>query len=364
MQTLNVALAERSYPIHIGAGLLARPELIVEKLPQKRAVIITNTIIAPLYLAPFQRALEARGVSVVVITLADGESHKNWETLNHIFDALLNNHIERGTTLIALGGGVIGDLAGFAAAVYRRGVPYIQVPTTLLAQVDSSVGGKTAINHPLGKNMVGAFYQPLAVISDTDTLATLPPRELAAGLAEVVKYGLIRDRPFFEWLEGNMPRLVRREAEALAYAIERCCFNKAEVVATDERESGPRALLNFGHTFGHAIEAGAGYGTWLHGEAVGAGMLLATRLAQRLGLVAVEEVKRVRALLKNAGLPLDPPEFGLERYLELMGHDKKVKDGRIRFVLLKRIGEAFVTDQVPRDALADTLSTGALHARA
>jgi len=364
MQTLNVALAERSYPIHIGAGLLARPELIMAKLPQKKAVIITNTTIAPLYLAPFQRALEARGVSVVAVTLPDGESHKNWETLNRIFDALLDHRTERGTALIALGGGVVGDLAGFAAAVYLRGVPYIQVPTTLLAQVDSSVGGKTAINHPLGKNLVGAFYQPLAVVSDTDTLATLPPRELAAGLAEVVKYGLIRDRPFFEWLEGNMPRLVRREAAALAYAIERSCINKAQVVATDERESGPRALLNFGHTFGHAIEAGTGYGTWLHGEAVGAGMLVATQLAQRLGLVAAEEVKRVRALLKSAGLPLDPPGFGLERYLELMGHDKKVTDGRIRFVLLKRIGEAFVTDQVPREALADVLSTGALHARA
>jgi 3-dehydroquinate synthase len=266
--------------------------------------------------------------------------------------------------LIALGGGVVGDITGFAAAVYQRGVPYIQVPTTLLAQVDSSVGGKTAINHPLGKNMVGAFYQPLTVISDTDTLATLPPRELAAGLAEVIKYGLIRDRTFFEWLEGNMPRLVRREAEALAYAIERSCINKAEVVATDERESGPRALLNFGHTFGHAIEAGAGYGRWLHGEAVGAGMLLATRLSQRLGLVAAEDVNRVSALVKSAGLSLEPPEFGHERYLELMSHDKKVADGRIRFVLLERIGEAFVTDQVPREALAEILSTGALHARA
>ena len=364
MQTLNVALAERSYPIHIGAGLLARPELIVEKLPQKKAVIVTNTTIAPLYLAPFQRALEARGVSVVAVILPDGESHKNWETLNHIFDTLLEHRIERRTALIALGGGVIGDLAGFAAAVYQRGVPYIQVPTTLLAQVDSSVGGKTAINHPLGKNMVGAFYQPLAVIADTDTLATLPSRELAAGLAEVVKYGLIRDRPFFEWLEGNMPRLVRREAESLAYAIERSCINKAQVVATDERESGLRALLNFGHTFGHAIEAGMGYGRWLHGEAVGAGMLLATMLSQRLGLVTAGDVKRVSGLLKSAGLPLDAPGFGLERYLELMGHDKKVADGRIHFVLLQRIGEAFVTDQVPRDALAEILSAGALHARA
>jgi 3-dehydroquinate synthase len=364
MQTLNVALAERSYPIHIGAGLLARPDLIVDKLPQKKAVIVTNTTIAPLYLAPFQRALEARGVSTVSVTLPDGESHKNLETLNRIFDTLIEHRVERRTALIALGGGVVGDITGFAAAVYQRGVPYIQVPTTLLAQVDSSVGGKTAINHPLGKNMVGAFYQPLTVISDTDTLATLPPRELAAGLAEVIKYGLIRDRTFFEWLEGNMPRLVRREAEALAHAIERSCINKAEVVATDERESGPRALLNFGHTFGHAIEAGAGYGKWLHGEAVGAGMLLATRLSQRLGLVALEDVKRVSSLLMSAGLSLEPPAFGHQRYLELMSHDKKVADGRIRFVLLERIGEAFVTDQVPNEALAEVLSTGAQHARA
>ena len=323
MQTLNVALAERSYPIHIGAGLLARPELIVEKLSQKRAVIITNTIIAPLYLAPFQRALEARGVSVVAVTLPDGESHKNWETLNHIFDALLNNRIERGTTLIALGGGVIGDLAGFAAAVYRRGVPYIQVPTTLLAQVDSAVGGKTAINHPLGKNMIGAFHQPLAVISDTDTLATFPLRELAAGLAEIIKYGVIRDAPFFEWLEANMARLVRRDAEALAYAIERSCANKAEVVAQDELETGPRALLNLGHTFGHAIEAGTGYGTWLHGEAVAAGMLLAAKLSQRIGHLTAADTRRLGALLKAAGLPLDPPALGLERYLELMATTRK-----------------------------------------
>jgi 3-dehydroquinate synthase len=364
MQTLSVDLGTRSYPIYIGAGLLACPELIVERLPQKTAAIVTNTTIAPLYLAALRRALERCGVSVVSITLPDGESFKTWETLNRIFDALLEHHCERGTTLIALGGGVVGDHAGFAAAVYQRGVPYIQVPTTLLAQVDSAVGGKTAINHPLGKNMIGAFYQPRAVISDTDTLATLPPRELAAGLAEVIKYGLIRDATFFDWLEANMKRLVRRDAEALAYAIERSCANKAEVVAGDELEAGPRALLNLGHTFGHAIEAGTGYGDWLHGEAVAAGMLLAAKLSHRLGLLPAEDVRRCGALLREAGLPLDPPELGLERYLDLMGHDKKVAGGRLHFVLLKRIGEAFVSGEVPRAALADVLDARAAHARA
>jgi 3-dehydroquinate synthase len=362
MQTLSVALGARSYPIHIGAGLLGRPDLIAEKLPQKQAAIITNATVAPLYLAPLRNALESRGVSVVEITLPDGEQYKTWETLNRIFDALLEHRCERGTTLIALGGGVIGDLAGFAAAVYLRGVPYIQIPTTLLAQVDSAVGGKTAINHPLGKNMIGAFYQPRVVVADTDTLSTLPARELAAGLAEVVKYGLIRDRPFFEWLEANMTRLVRREPEALGYAIERSCANKADVVGSDELETGPRALLNLGHTFGHAIEAGTGYGAWLHGEAVAAGMLLAAKLSQRLGLLAARDVAHIDALLKAAGLPLTPPALGVARYLELMGHDKKVAGGRIHFVLLKRIGEATVSGEVPRAALADVLEAGAVHA--
>jgi len=362
MQTLNVALGERSYPIHIGAGLLARAELIAGRLPKQKAAIITNTTVAPLYLAPLQRALEARGVEVVPITLPDGERHKNWETLNRIFDTLLEHRCERGTTLIALGGGVVGDLAGFAAAAYLRGVPFIQVPTTLLAQVDSAVGGKTAINHPLGKNMIGAFHQPRAVIADTDTLATLPPRELAAGLAEVIKYGLIRDPALFAWLEQNMARLVKREAEPLAHAIERSCAIKAEIVAQDEREDGVRALLNLGHTFGHAIEAGTGYGTWLHGEAVGAGMGLAARLSQRLGLIGQEEVRRVDALLKSAGLPVRAPDLGLARYLELMGHDKKVEGGRIRFVLLKRIGEAFVSAEVPPAVLADVLGAAREHA--
>jgi len=364
MPTLNVALGARSYPIYIGAGLLARPELIVEKLPQKKTAIVTNATLAPLYLARLQGALESRGVSVVSVTVPDGEAYKTWETLNRIFDALLEHRCERGTTLIALGGGVIGDLAGFAAAVYQRGVPYIQMPTTLLAQVDSAVGGKTAINHPLGKNMIGAFYQPLAVVADTDTLETLPPRELAAGLAEIIKYGLVGDAPFFEWLEGNMARLTRREPEALAYAIERSCANKADVVARDELESGPRALLNLGHTFGHAIEVGTGYGTWLHGEAVAAGMLLAARLSHRLGLLTAEDVRRLGALLKAAGLPVDPPRLGLARYLELMGHDKKVAGGRIHFVLLKRIGEAYLSGEVPPAAVADVLDAGAVHAGA
>jgi 3-dehydroquinate synthase len=364
MLTLQVPLGSRSYPIYIGAGVLARAELIADRLPQKRVAIITNSTVAPLYLASLRRSLEGRGIGVVPITLPDGEAHKSWDTLNQLLDTLVEQRCERNTALIALGGGVIGDIAGFAAAIYQRGVPYIQVPTTLLAQVDSAVGGKTAINHPGGKNMIGAFYQPLAVVSDTDTLATLPPRELAAGLAEVIKYGLIRDAAFFDWLEANMGRLVRREPEVLAYAIERSCANKSEVVALDERETGPRALLNFGHTFGHAIESGTGYGTWLHGEAVGTGMLLAARLSQRLGLLAAEDVKRLAAVLRAAGVPLKPPALGTERFLELMGHDKKVEGGRIRFVLLKRIGEAFVSAEVPRATLTEVLGAGKAHARA
>ena len=355
MQTLTVALAERSYPIHIGAGLLSRAELIAARLPQNKVAIITNTTLAPLYLGPLSRALEARGVGVMTVLLPDGEAYKNWETLNKVFDALIENRCERKTSLLALGGGVIGDLAGFAAAVYQRGVPFVQIPTTLLAQVDSAVGGKTAINHPLGKNMIGAFYQPLAVISDTDTLATLPDRELAAGVAEIIKYGLIRDAKFFDWLEKNLNRLVAREPEALAYAIERSCSNKADIVAADERETGIRALLNYGHTFGHAIEAGQGFGNWLHGEAVSAGMVLAAKLSQRMGLLARHDVTRVIDILARAGLPVAAPDFGIERYRALMGHDKKVEGGRIRFVLLKRLGDAFVADNVPTDALNEVL---------
>jgi 3-dehydroquinate synthase len=355
MQILNVALDDRSYPIHIGTGLIRRADLIAPKLPQKKAAIVTNTTVAPLYLAPLSDALAARGIETVNIVLPDGEAYKNWETLNKIFDALLTHRCERKTTLIALGGGVIGDLTGFAAAVYLRGVPFIQVPTTLLAQVDSAVGGKTAINHPLGKNMIGAFYQPQTVLADTDTLNTLPERELAAGIAETIKYGVIRDPEFFEWLEHNIVRLSAREPETLAYAIERSCRNKAELVALDERETGVRTLLNLGHTFGHAIEAGLGFGTWLHGEAVAAGMVLAAELSRSLGLVERHDVERIIDLLARAKLPVTAPDLGVERYLELMGHDKKVEGGKIRFVLLKRIGDAFVTDSVPDTALADIL---------
>lgn len=354
-QTLTVALGDRSYPIHIGTGLISQTDLITPSLPQRKVAVITNTTIAPLYLETLTSALKSSGIEIVSIVLPDGEAHKNWETLNRIFDALLENRCERNTTLIALGGGVIGDLTGFAAAVYLRGVPFVQIPTTLLAQVDSAVGGKTAINHPLGKNMIGAFYQPRVVLADTGTLNTLPDRELAAGIAETIKYGLIRDRDFFEWLEENIARLLAREPDALAYAVKRACRNKAEIVALDEHEHGVRTLLNLGHTFGHAIEAGLGYGTWLHGEAVAAGMVLAAELSQQMGLIAHSDVARVVDLLARAKLPVSSPELGVERYLDLMGHDKKVVGGKMRFVLLKSIGAAFVTDLVPDAALRKTL---------
>jgi 3-dehydroquinate synthase len=361
MQTLTVALGERSYPIHVGAGLLTHAELITARLPQPKVAIVTNATIAPLYLTPLTRALETRGVRVVSVVLPDGEAYKTWETLNRILDALIDNHCERKTALLALGGGVIGDLAGFAAAVYQRGVPYVQIPTTLLAQVDSAVGGKTAINHPQGKNMIGAFYQPLAVLADTDTLSTLPDRELAAGIAEVIKYGLIRDAAFFDWLENNVDRVMAREPEALAHAIQCSCRNKAEIVALDEREAGLRALLNYGHTFGHAIEAGLNFGVWLHGEAVACGMVLATRLSHRMGLITRQDVSRVIDILSRARLPVTAPDLGSGRYLELMGHDKKVEAGRLRFVLLKRIGEAFVSADIPSAALDEILRKPLMH---
>lgn len=356
MQTLTVDLGERSYPIHIGPGLLKRADLVLDHLVQPRAAIVTNTTVGPLYLDRLKGVLEAAGVAVIPIVLPDGEAYKNWETLNLIFDALLSHRAERKTTLIALGGGVIGDLTGFAAACYQRGVPFIQVPTTLLAQVDSSVGGKTGINHPLGKNMIGAFYQPRLVLVDTGTLDTLPDRELSAGLAEVIKYGLIRDLPFLEWLEANMERLRARDTQALTYAVYHSCRNKAEVVAADEREAGQRALLNLGHTFGHAIEAGMGYGNWLHGEAVAAGTVLAAELSRRLGLISADDVARIVGLIRRAGLPTKAPALGVEAYLGHMGVDKKVESGRMRFVLLKRLGEAFLTGDVPEDALRATLS--------
>ncbi|MCX7176534.1 MAG: 3-dehydroquinate synthase [Proteobacteria bacterium] len=356
MLSLNVSLDDRAYPIHIGGGLLDRVDLILGQLKSPRAAIVTNSTVAPLYLAALADPLRAAGVKLTEIVLPDGEQYKNWETLNLIFDALLANRCDRSTTIIALGGGVIGDLAGFAAASYQRGVPFIQVPTTLLSQVDSSVGGKTGINHPRGKNMIGAFWQPKLVLADTDTLKTLPERELSSGLAEVIKYGLIRDLKFLEWLEANMDKLRARDADALARAVERSCACKAEVVAADEFETaaeGGRALLNLGHTFGHAIETGLGYGVWLHGEAVAAGMVMAADLSRRLGWLAAADVARVKSLLARAGLPVQGAPLGAERYLELMGHDKKVVAGRLRLVLLKHIGEAVTwSDAPPGDILA------------
>lgn len=344
IETLGVALGDRSYPIHIGSGLLSRPELLLPYIKQKKAVVITNTTVAPLYLEQLRSTLENGGISVLPVILPDGEQFKTWETLNLIFDALLGSRSERGTTLIALGGGVIGDMGGFAAACYQRGMPFIQVPTTLLSQVDSSVGGKTAINHPLGKNMIGAFYQPKLVLADISTLDTLPNRELKAGLAEVIKYGLIRDLDFFVWLEDNLEKLLARDAASLTYAIHRCCANKAEIVAADEKEIGERALLNLGHTFGHAIETGMGYGQWLHGEAVAAGTLIAAELSFNLGWLDAVSVKRIEQIFVRAGLPVFAPKLGVARYLELMSHDKKVQDGKLRLVLLRGIGKGVVSE--------------------
>jgi 3-dehydroquinate synthase len=356
MQTLSVELGDRSYPIHIGSGLLSQTDLILPHLAQKRAVIVTNTTVAPLYLDRLMAALQSAGVEVSPVVLPDGEAYKNWETLNLIFDALLTQRAERKTTLIALGGGVIGDMTGFAAASYQRGVPFIQIPTTLLSQVDSSVGGKTGINHPLGKNMIGAFYQPQLVLADTDTLKTLPPRELSAGLAEVIKYGLIWDADFLAWLEANMDKLRALDPAAITHAIYRSCEIKAQVVGEDEREGGIRAILNLGHTFGHAIETGMGYGNWLHGEAVGAGMVLAVETSQRLGWLTEADVARTRALIRAAGLPDVAPDLGVDTWLDYMGHDKKVEGGKMRFVLLKKLGEAVITADVPTDVLTGVLS--------
>ncbi len=356
-RTLQVALGARSYPIHIGQNLLADPGWYQPHLHGRQVMIVTNETVAPLYLAPVAQALA--GYQVAHTILPDGEQFKTLEVWNRIFDGLLGNRFGRDCTLVALGGGVVGDMAGFAAACYQRGVAFIQVPTTLLAQVDSSVGGKTGVNHPLGKNMIGAFHQPRAVIIDTDTLNTLPEREIAAGLAEVIKYGLIRDPEFFAWLEANMAALLTRDGKALAHAIERSCHNKAEVVAADERESGQRALLNLGHTFGHAIETGMGYGAWLHGEAVGAGICMAADLSHRLGWLDAAALARARALIAAAGLPTDPPPvLGPQRFRELMAVDKKVQDGRLRLVLLKGIGASLITGDFDMTKLEETLSQG------
>jgi 3-dehydroquinate synthase len=342
MKTLVVELGERRYPIYIGEGLLTRTELLRPHVAGRQVMIVSNETVAPLYL---QKVLAIfAGSQCHQVVLPDGEQYKTWEVLNRIFDALLENHCDRRVTLVALGGGVVGDMAGFAAACYQRGVPFIQVPTTLLAQVDSSVGGKTGINHPLGKNMIGAFHQPQCVLIDTATLNTLPDRELSAGLAEIIKYGLIRDTAFLEWLETNMDALLRRDAAILAEAIERSCRNKAEVVAADERESGERALLNLGHTFGHAIETGMGYGTWLHGEAVAAGMVMAAVLSARMAWIQPADVARIEVLMQRARLPVRAPAaLDPARMLELMAVDKKAQDGRIRLVLLQAMGKAVVT---------------------
>jgi 3-dehydroquinate synthase len=350
METLKIDLGPRSYPIHIGSGALDRVNLLLPYLAQPKVAIVTNETIAPLLLKDCARRLREEGCQVVEIVLPDGERFKNWQTLNEIFDALIAHACERDTTLIALGGGVIGDMTGFAAACFQRGTPFIQIPTTLLAQVDSSVGGKTAINHPLGKNMIGVFHQPRLVLIDPQSLRSLPDRELRAGLAEVVKYGLIRDLPFFEWLEQNIEKLLAKDPETLLQTIHRSCRNKAEIVALDEHERGERALLNLGHTFGHAIEAGQGYGQWLHGEAVAAGTMMACELSRCLGWLDAGDVARIETLFERAALPVDGPAMSPERYVELMRRDKKMRNERLRLVLLERIGQATVSDEV---SLAD-----------
>lgn len=354
MKTYTVDLGERSYPIYMGPGLSGQGGRIAAALPSTQAVVVTNETVGPLYRASLVQGLEAAGVAVLTeITLPDGEAHKTLATLETVYDQLLAARADRKTAIIALGGGVIGDLAGFAAATYQRGVPYVQVPTTLLAQVDAAVGGKTAVNHPRGKNMIGAFHQPRAVVADTDTLATLPDRELRAGFAEVVKYGLIRDPEFFAYLEDRAEAVLAREPEALTEAIYQSCRNKAEVVTADEREAGSRALLNLGHTFAHAIETGTGYTEWLHGEAVAVGMLMAAEASRQLGRLPEEAVGRLRALLTRAGLPLTgPAELPVGRYLELMGVDKKAEAGQVRYVLLEDIGAAFVTAEVAEEVIA------------
>jgi 3-dehydroquinate synthase len=340
MESLRVALGERSYPIHIGRGLIEASALYAPHLSGGRAAIVTNEMVAPLYLARVKDAIEQTGAGVVPITVEDGEQAKRWQNVDRVCEALLEARCGRDTLLVALGGGVVGDLAGFVAAVYQRGIPLLQVPTTLLAQVDSSVGGKTAINHARGKNMIGAFHQPRAVISDTAVLDTLPDRELKAGLAEVIKHGLALDAEFTQWLEKNIEKLLAREPQALAHAVRRCCELKARIVAADERESGQRALLNLGHTFGHAIEGGAGYGTWLHGEAIAVGMVMAAELSVRLGELARPDLERVRKLIGRAGLPTAGPALSPERFLDLMSVDKKAEQGKIRFVVLNSIGHA------------------------
>ena len=355
MESLSVALGSRSYPIHIGQGLIDEAALYAGYL-RGTAAVVTNEIVAPLYLARLRRALEVSGTRVTEIVISEGEQAKGWTTLDRVVDALLAARLGRDTLVVALGGGVVGDLAGFAAAVYQRGVAFVQVPTTLLAQVDSAVGGKTAINHARGKNMIGAFHQPSAVISDVATLDTLPDRELRAGLAEVIKHGAALDAAFFGWLEGHIDALLAREQGALVYAVRRSCELKAAIVAQDEREAGPRALLNLGHTFGHAIEAGTGFGPWLHGEAVAAGMVMAAELSSRAGLLAASDARRIEALIARTGLPTRGPKLAPERWRELMTLDKKNAAGRVRFVLLTGIGQARLESAVDGRLLEQSIA--------
>lgn len=355
MQTLHVALGERSYPIFIGTDLLEQPELLIPYIRAQQICVISNETVAPLYLDRLKKSLAAFQIDSVI--LADGEAHKHLDTLNEIFTGLLTARHNRTTTLIALGGGVVGDMTGFAAACYQRGVDFIQIPTTLLSMVDSSVGGKTGVNHALGKNMIGAFYQPRCVIADISLLQTLPVRELSAGLAEVIKYGLICDYDLFVWLENNIDLLMAGDHLALAYAVQRSCENKAAIVAEDEHEGGIRAILNFGHTFGHAIETAQGYGNWLHGEAVAAGMAMAADLSLRRGAISQESYGRIVTLLERAKLPVKAPaDMTPENFIQLMGVDKKVLDGRLRLVLLEAMGKAIVTSDIEPDLLMQTFS--------
>ncbi len=359
MKTLNVDLAGAPYPIHVGPGLLTRTELLLPHLAIPQVAIVTNSTVAPLYLDLLRDRLGQAGIEVLSIVLPDGEAYKTLDSWCHILDEMLVRHCERKTSLIALGGGVIGDLAGFAAATFLRGVPLIQIPTTLLAQVDSSVGGKTGINHSMGKNLIGAFHQPRLVLADTHTLNTLPDREYRAGVAEVIKYGLIRDLPFLDWLEEHLDALMERDPQILTRAILESCRNKAEVVARDEFETnGMRALLNLGHTFGHAIETGAGYGVWLHGEAVAAGMLMAADLSERMGWISERDLLRVESLIRRAGLPLRAPDLGADRYLQLMASDKKVEAGNLRLVLFKPLGQAILTREADPACLKSVLTAG------
>ena len=358
-KTLQLDLGERSYPIHIGPGLLSQAALYTPVIRGRQVMVVSNDTVAPLYMDTVCAALSDYTLEQLI--LPDGEQYKTLDVLKRIFDALLEKRFNRSCCLVALGGGVVGDMVGFAAASYQRGVDFIQIPTTLLAQVDSSVGGKTGVNHPLGKNMIGAFHQPQLVLADTDTLNTLDDRQFSAGLAEVIKYGLIEDRAFFDWLEINMPRLLQRDTEALVYAIERSCRCKADIVAADERESGKRALLNLGHTFGHAIETGMGYGNWLHGEAIAAGMAMAADLSARHGWISVADVTRIRTLLGKARLPVDPPaEISRERFLQLMAVDKKALDDGLRLILLDAIGNAKITAAYDAERLAETLDRSLL----